>query len=181
MLFHSRVVDNLKFARPASSHGNLARESLRPRCLPDGNLHLTCCGPQRRCRSLQFPRQKEHYPKRMKARAANTGEAKRCLWPRRDLGAPRSSLRPRFSKLHAARVPWAWYVGTRSFAGSERAVEAQSAVESCSPPAGGARMRKGYSQPHADPPTTVGFRCCAEAGCYIVVLTHPTTGGVTAS
>lgn len=47
---------------------------------------------------------------------------------------------------------------------------------------GGARMQEGILSLMQLPRTTVGVQRLREAGCpYIVVLTHPTTGGVTAS
>ena len=48
--------------------------------------------------------------------------------------------------------------------------------------AGGARMQEGILSLMQMPRTTVAVQSLAEAGLpYIVVLTHPTTGGVTAS
>ncbi len=47
---------------------------------------------------------------------------------------------------------------------------------------GGARMQEGILSLMQLPRTTIGVQRLREAGCpYIVVLTHPTTGGVTAS
>jgi acetyl-CoA carboxylase carboxyl transferase subunit beta len=48
--------------------------------------------------------------------------------------------------------------------------------------AGGARMQEGILSLMQMPRTTVAVEMLKEAGLpYIVVLTHPTTGGVTAS
>lgn len=73
------------------------------------------------------------------------------------------------------------YVGNAIIAAAERAVELNRPLILFSA-AGGARMQEGILSLMQMPRTTVAVEMLKEAGLpYIVVLTHPTTGGVTAS
>ncbi|NNK78256.1 MAG: acetyl-CoA carboxylase carboxyl transferase subunit beta, partial [Litoreibacter sp.] len=72
-------------------------------------------------------------------------------------------------------------VGTAFCAGAERALARKCAYVVCTA-AGGARMQEGILSLMQMPRTTVAVEMLKEAGLpYVVVLTHPTTGGVTAS
>ena len=73
------------------------------------------------------------------------------------------------------------YVGNAIIAGARRAIELRRPCVLFSA-AGGARMQEGILGLMQMPRTTVAVQMLKEAGLpYIVVLTHPTTGGVTAS
>jgi acetyl-CoA carboxylase carboxyl transferase subunit beta len=73
------------------------------------------------------------------------------------------------------------YVGNAIIAACERAVETRRPLVLFSA-AGGARMQEGILSLMQMPRSTVAVQMLKEAGLpYIVVLTHPTTGGVTAS
>jgi acetyl-CoA carboxylase carboxyl transferase subunit beta len=73
------------------------------------------------------------------------------------------------------------FVGTAIIAAAERAVELKRPLILFSA-AGGARMQEGILSLMQMPRTTVAVQMLKEANLpYIVVLTHPTTGGVTAS
>ena len=73
------------------------------------------------------------------------------------------------------------YVGNAIIAAAERAVATGKPLVLFSA-AGGARMQEGILSLMQMPRTTVAVQMLKEAGIpYIVVLTHPTTGGVTAS
>lgn len=72
-------------------------------------------------------------------------------------------------------------VGSAFVAGAERAIRDKSAYVICTA-AGGARMQEGILSLMQMPKATVATRRLKAAGVpYIVVLTDPTTGGVTAS
>ena len=72
-------------------------------------------------------------------------------------------------------------VGDAFLAGATRALEQRCAYVICTA-AGGARMQEGILSLMQMPRTTVAVRRLRDAGLpYIVVLTDPTTGGVTAS
>lgn len=73
------------------------------------------------------------------------------------------------------------YVGNAIIAAAEEAVRLKRPLILFSA-AGGARMQEGILSLMQMPRTTVAVQMLKEAGLpYIVVLTHPTTGGVTAS
>ncbi|MCB1312373.1 MAG: acetyl-CoA carboxylase carboxyl transferase subunit beta, partial [Sedimentitalea sp.] len=73
------------------------------------------------------------------------------------------------------------YVGNAIIAAAEEAVKLKRPLILFSA-AGGARMQEGILSLMQMPRTTVAIQMLKEAGLpYIVVLTHPTTGGVTAS
>jgi acetyl-CoA carboxylase carboxyl transferase subunit beta len=73
------------------------------------------------------------------------------------------------------------YVGNAVIAAAERAVKLTRPLILFTS-AGGARMQEGILSLMQLPRTTVAIEMLREAGLpYIVVLTHPTTGGVTAS
>jgi acetyl-CoA carboxylase carboxyl transferase subunit beta len=73
------------------------------------------------------------------------------------------------------------YVGNAIISAAERAIELQRPLVLFSA-AGGARMQEGILSLMQMPRTTIAVDMLKEAGLpYIVVLTHPTTGGVTAS
>ena len=73
------------------------------------------------------------------------------------------------------------YVGNAILAAAQRAVELKRPLVLFSA-AGGARMQEGILALMQMPRTTIAVDMLKEAGLpYIVVLTHPTTGGVTAS
>ena len=73
------------------------------------------------------------------------------------------------------------YVGNAIVKAAERAVELKRPLILFSA-AGGARMQEGILSLMQMPRTTVAIQLLKEAKLpYIVVLTHPTTGGVTAS
>jgi acetyl-CoA carboxylase carboxyl transferase subunit beta len=72
-------------------------------------------------------------------------------------------------------------VGSAFVAGADRAIKEKCAYAICTA-AGGARMQEGILSLMQMPKTTVAIRRLKQAGLpYIVVLTDPTTGGVTAS
>ena len=72
-------------------------------------------------------------------------------------------------------------VGNAFCAGAERAIVRRCAYIVVTA-AGGARMQEGILSLMQMPRTTVAVELLKEAGLpYVVVLTHPTTGGVTAS
>ena len=73
------------------------------------------------------------------------------------------------------------YVGNAIIAAASRAVELKRPLVLFSA-AGGARMQEGILSLMQMPRSTVAVEMVKEAGLpYVVVLTHPTTGGVTAS
>jgi acetyl-CoA carboxylase carboxyl transferase subunit beta len=127
---------------------------------------------------LQFRDQKK-YPDRMRAAQKATGEAEAMLVAEGEMGrTPIVAAAQDFSFMGGSM---GMYVGNAIIAAAERAVTLKRPLILFSA-AGGARMQEGILSLMQMPRTTVAVQMLREAGLpYIVVLTHPTTGGVTAS
>ena len=118
-------------------------------------------------------------PTGSRARAPH-GRARRAAQrAREDRRAQGRSSACRISVSWAGR--WAWRSVRRSLPAVERAI-ADRCPYIIFTAGGGARMQEGALSADADAQTTVALQKLREAGLpYIVVLTDPTTGGVTAS
>jgi len=127
---------------------------------------------------LYFRDQKK-YPERLKAAQKNTGEKEAMLVAEGDIGrTPIVAAAQDFSFMGGSM---GMYVGNAIIAAAERAVKLKRPLILFSA-AGGARMQEGILSLMQMPRSTVAIQMLKEAGLpYIVVLTHPTTGGVTAS
>ena len=127
---------------------------------------------------LKF-RDQKRYPDRMKAAQKKTGESEAMLVAQGEIGrTPIIAAGQDFSFMGGSM---GMYVGNAIIAAARRAVEAKLPLVLFSA-AGGARMQEGILSLMQMPRTTVAIEMLKEAGLpYIVVLTHPTTGGVTAS
>jgi acetyl-CoA carboxylase carboxyl transferase subunit beta len=127
---------------------------------------------------LQFRDQKK-YPDRMRAAQKGTGEAEAMLVASGEIGrTPIIAAAQDFSFMAGSM---GMYVGNAIIAAAEEAVKLKRPLVLFSA-AGGARMQEGILSLMQMPRTTVAVQMLKEAGLpYIVVLTHPTTGGVTAS
>ena len=115
----------------------------------------------------------------MKAAQKKTDEKEAMLIAEGDIGrTPIVAAAQDFSFLGGSM---GMYVGNAIIAAAERAVELKRPLILFSA-AGGARMQEGILSLMQMPRTTVAVQMLKEANLpYIVVLTHPTTGGVTAS
>ena len=180
MLFHRELSDNLMVCTSCDHHMAITPRS-RFKALFDGGIFTELKVPEPVADPLQFRDQKK-YPDRMKAAQKATGEkeamlvASRRNWPDSDCGC-RAGL---FSFM--ARVN-GHVCGERDHCGRRTApLKLKLPLDPffC----GGRRTYAGrYSVALMQMPrTTVAVQMLKEAGLpYIVVLTHPTTGGVTAS
>lgn len=127
---------------------------------------------------LQFRDQKK-YPERMKAAQKKTGEKEAMLVAAGEIGrTPIVAAAQDFSFMGGSM---GMYVGNAIVAGAEEAARLGRPFVLFSA-AGGARMQEGILGLMQMPRTTVALQMLKEKNLpYIVVLTHPTTGGVTAS
>ncbi|HCC97237.1 MAG TPA: acetyl-CoA carboxylase carboxyl transferase subunit beta, partial [Rhodobacteraceae bacterium] len=109
----------------------------------------------------------------------NTGEGEAMLVAEGEIGrTPIIAAAQDFSFMGGSM---GMYVGNAIIAAAERAVKLHRPLILFSS-AGGARMQEGILSLMQMPRSTVAIQMLKEAGLpYIVVLTHPTTGGVTAS
>lgn len=177
MLFHRELADALNVCTNCEHHlGITPRE--RFLSLFDGGLFTEVKVPEPVADPLHFRDQKK-YPDRMKAALKGTGEKEAMLVAEGELGrSPVVCAAQDFSFMGGSM---GMYVGNAIIAACERAVKKKCPMILFSA-AGGARMQEGILSLMQMPRTTVAIEMLKDAGLpYIVVLTHPTTGGVTAS
>lgn len=177
MLFHRELSDNLNVCSSCDHHMAITPRE-RFHALFDGGTFAEIKVPTPIADPLQFRDQKK-YPDRMKAAQKVTGEAEAMLVAQGEIGrTPIVAAAQDFSFMGGSM---GMYVGNAIIAAAERAVERKLPLVLFSA-AGGARMQEGILSLMQMPRTTVAVEMLREAGLpYIVVLTHPTTGGVTAS
>ena len=177
MLFHRELSDNLNVCTQCGHHMAISPRD-RFAGLFDGGIFVEIDVPQPVTDPLGFKDQKK-YPDRMKAAQKKTDEKEAMLIAEGDIGrTPIVAVAQDFSFLGGSM---GMYVGNAIIAAAERAVELKRPLILFSA-AGGARMQEGILSLMQMPRTTVAVQMLKEATLpYIVVLTHPTTGGVTAS
>ena len=177
MLFHRELTDNLNVCTNCNHHMQITPRA-RFQALFDGGVFTEVKVPEPLADPLQFRDQKK-YPERMKAAQKTTGEAEAMLVAEGEIGrTPIVAAAQDFSFMGGSM---GMYVGNAIIAAAERAVKLKRPLVLFSA-AGGARMQEGILSLMQMPRTTVAVQMVKEAGLpYVVVLTHPTTGGVTAS
>lgn len=177
MLFHRELSENLNVCTQCGHHMAISPRE-RFKGLFDGGIFVEVEVPEPITDPLQFKDQKK-YPDRMKAAQKATDEKEAMLVGEGDIGrTPIVAAAQDFSFMGGSM---GMYVGNAIIAAAERAVELKRPLVLFSA-AGGARMQEGILSLMQMPRTTVAVQMLKEAGLpYIVVLTHPTTGGVTAS
>ena len=177
MIFHRELTDNLNVCPNCGHHMQISPRD-RFRALFDGGIFTEVKVPEPIVDPLHFRDQKK-YPDRLKAAQKSTGEKEAMLVAEGEMGrTPIVAAAQDFSFMAGSM---GMYVGNAIIAAAERAVELGRPLVLFSA-AGGARMQEGILSLMQMPRTTVAVEMVKEAGLpYIVVLTHPTTGGVTAS
>lgn len=177
MLFHRELKDNLNVCTSCDHHMAITPRD-RFANLFDGGIFTEVKVPEPLADPLQFRDQKK-YPDRMKAAQKATGEKDAMLVAEGELArTPIIAVAQDFSFMGGSM---GMYVGNALLAAAERAVKLKRPLVLFSA-AGGARMQEGILSLMQMPRTTVAVQMLKEAGLpYVVVLTHPTTGGVTAS
>ncbi|MEN8708457.1 MAG: acetyl-CoA carboxylase, carboxyltransferase subunit beta [Paracoccaceae bacterium] len=177
MLFHREVAENLNVCTSCGHHMAITPRD-RFTSLYDGGIFVEIDVPQPKADPLQFRDQKK-YPDRMKAAQKKTGEKEAMLVAEGDMGRTHVvTVAQDFSFMGGSM---GMYVGNAIIEGAKTAVKRKCPLILFSA-AGGARMQEGILSLMQMPRTTVAVQMLKEANLpYIVVLTHPTTGGVTAS
>ncbi|MEL7026448.1 MAG: acetyl-CoA carboxylase, carboxyltransferase subunit beta [Pseudomonadota bacterium] len=177
MLFHRELSENYNVCTNCDHHMGISPRD-RFSLLFDGGIFTEVEVPQPVADPLSF-RDQKRYPDRLKTAQKTTGEAEAMLVAEGDIGrTPIVAAAQDFSFMAGSM---GMYVGNAIIAAAERAVEMHRPLILFSA-AGGARMQEGILSLMQMPRTTVAVDMVREAGLpYIVVLTHPTTGGVTAS
>jgi acetyl-CoA carboxylase carboxyl transferase subunit beta len=177
MLFHRELADNQNVCTNCGHHMAIKPRE-RFRHFFDGGVFVEVKVPEPIQDPLGFRDQKK-YVDRIKEARRTTGEKEAMLVAEGEVGrTPIVAAAQDFSYMAGSM---GMYVGNAVIAAAERAVELKRPLVLFSA-AGGARMQEGILSLMQMPRTTVAVQMLKEAGLpYIVVLTHPTTGGVTAS
>lgn len=177
MLFHRELVEHMNVCNECNHHMRITPRE-RFSTLFDGGIFTEIGVPDVPLDPLSFRDQKK-YPERMKIAQKNTGEKDAILVVEGEIGrTPIVAAAQDFSFMGGSM---GMYVGNAIIAAAQRAVALKRPFVLFSA-AGGARMQEGILSLMQMPRTTVAVQMLKEAGLpYIVVLTHPTTGGVTAS
>ena len=177
MLFHREMAENLNVCTNCQHHMAISPRE-RFHALFDGGVFTEVKVPDVVIDPLHFRDQKK-YPDRLKASQKATGEREAMLVAEGDIQrTPVVAVAQDFSFMAGSM---GMYVGNAIIAAAQTAIKHKRPLVLFSA-AGGARMQEGILSLLQMPRTTVAVQMLKEAGLpYIVVLTHPTTGGVTAS
>ncbi|MEP1612997.1 MAG: acetyl-CoA carboxylase, carboxyltransferase subunit beta [Roseobacter sp.] len=177
MLFHREVSDNLNVCTNCQHHMHITPRD-RFLALFDGGIFTEVAVEAPKADPLSFRDQKK-YPDRLKAAQKQTSEDEAMIVACGEIGrTPVVAAAQDFSFMAGSM---GMYVGNAIIAAAQEAVKLKRPLILFSA-AGGARMQEGILSLMQMPRTTVAVQMLKEAGLpYIVVLTHPTTGGVTAS
>ncbi len=177
MLFHRELKENLCVCTNCDHHMAMsARDRLT--ALFDHGVFAEVDVPLPEPDPLSF-RDQKRYPDRLKAAQRETGERDAMLVAEGMIErTPIVAACQDFSFMGGSM---GMHVGNAVMAAAGRAVELKRPLILFSA-AGGARMQEGILSLMQMPRTTVAVGLVRDAGLpYIVVLTNPTTGGVTAS
>ena len=177
MLFTREYEDNQSVCPKCQHHGRIGPDA-RFDALFDGGIYTPLPSPQVKEDPLRF-RDSRRYAERLKAARQKTGEGDALV-----------NASGRIEGLHAivGVQDFAFMGGSMGLAvGAAFVAGVEAAIAERCPyiiftAAGGARMQEGILSLMQMPKTTVAIQRLREAGLpYIVVMTDPTTGGVTAS
>lgn len=177
MLFHRELADNLNVCTACDHHMAITPRD-RFNALFDGGIFTEVKVPEPTADPLHFRDQKK-YPERLKAAQKASGAKDAMLVAEGEIHrTPIIAVAQDFAFMGGSM---GMYVGNAIIAGAERAVALKRPMVLFAA-AGGARMQEGILALMQMPRSTVAVQMLKEAGLpYVVVLTHPTTGGVTAS
>ena len=178
MLFHRELAENLYVCASCGHHLPITPRQ-RFTSLFDGGVFSEIPVPAPASADPLGFRDQKKYTERMKSAQKATGEREAMLIAEGEIGrTPIVAAAQDFTFMAGSM---GMYVGNAIIAAARRAVELRRPLILFSA-AGGARMQEGILSLMQMPRSTVAVQMLKEAGLpYIVVLTHPTTGGVTAS
>ena len=177
MLFHRELSENLNVCSNCNHHMNITPRE-RFEALFDGGIFAEFEAQAPLADPLKF-RDQKRYTDRMKTAQKATGETDAMLLAEGDIGRTKVIAAAQDFTFMGGSMGMA--VGNAIIAACEQAVKKKCPLILFSA-AGGARMQEGILSLMQMPRTTVALQMLKEADLpFIVVLTHPTTGGVTAS
>ncbi|ABQ69084.1 acetyl-CoA carboxylase, carboxyltransferase subunit beta [Rhizorhabdus wittichii] len=177
MIFAKEYEENLSVCPKCGHHGRIGPDA-RFDQLFDGGVYTLLPAPQVREDPLKF-RDSKRYTDRMKEARAKTGEQDALINARGTIEGFKAVVGVQDFAFMGGSMGLA--VGAAFVAGVQAAIADQCPYVIFTA-AGGARMQEGILSLMQMPRTTVAIAQLREAGLpYIVVMTDPTTGGVTAS
>ncbi|MDC0505404.1 acetyl-CoA carboxylase, carboxyltransferase subunit beta [Amylibacter sp.] len=177
MLFHRELADNLNVCINCDHHMNITP---RDRCMSmfDGSVFEEFKAKDVILDPLKFKDQKK-YTDRIKDARKKTGEDEAMFLAKGKMGRTQVVVAVQDFSFMGGSMGMG--VGNAIIAACEQALKFKCPLILFSA-AGGARMQEGIMSLMQMPRTTVALQLLKEANLpFIVVLTHPTTGGVTAS
>ena len=176
MVFTREYLDNLSVCPSCEHHGRIGPKARFEQIFDPGYSLLPA--PRVADDPLKF-RDSKRYPDRIKAARAATGEYDALITARGNIEGLRAIVAVQDFAFMGGSMGIA--VGAAFVAGVEAAISARAPYVIFTA-AGGARMQEGILSLMQMPKTTVAIAMLRDAGLpYIVVMTDPTTGGVTAS
>ncbi|MFN5902669.1 MAG: acetyl-CoA carboxylase, carboxyltransferase subunit beta [Novosphingobium sp.] len=176
MLFTKEYEENLSVCPRCEHHGRIGADARFTQLLDPGFEVLPT--PKVKEDPLKFKDSKK-YPDRLKAARAANPHPDALTNALGSIGGHKAVLGVQDFAFMGGSMGMA--VGAAFVAGADKALKEKCAYLICTA-AGGARMQEGILSLMQMPKTTVAVRRLNAAGLpYIVVLTDPTTGGVTAS
>ncbi|HYG30242.1 MAG TPA: acetyl-CoA carboxylase, carboxyltransferase subunit beta [Allosphingosinicella sp.] len=176
MVFTKEWEENLNVCPRCGHHGRIGPKTRFEQLLDPGFAVLP--PPQVREDPLRF-RDSKRYVDRLRAARQQTGESDALMNARGTIDGERAVVGVQDFAFMGGSMGLG--VGAAFIAGVRAAIEDRCAYVIFTA-AGGARMQEGILSLMQMPKTTVAIAELREAGLpYIVVLTDPTTGGVTAS
>ena len=176
MLFTKEYEENLSVCPRCDHHGRVRTDDRFAQLLDPGFSVLPT--PKVKEDPLKF-RDSKKYPDRLKAARAANPHPDALTNARGTIGGHKAVLGVQDFAFMGGSMGMA--VGAAFVTGVEAAIKDKAPYVICTA-AGGARMQEGILSLMQMPKTTVALRRLQRAGLpYIVVLTDPTTGGVTAS
>ena len=177
MIFHRELTDNLNVC-PNCDHHMAITPRDRFKTLFDGGIFVEIQVPEPLADPLQF-RDEKRYTERIRDARRKTNEHEAMLVVEGKIYG---------LDVVAAGQNFAFMGGSMGMSvGNAMLKAAETAVAHKTPllvfaAAGGARMQEGILSLMQMPRTTIAVQILREAGLpFVVVMTHPTTGGVTAS
>ena len=177
MLFTKEYEENQSVCPKCQHHGRIGPDE-RFDALFDGGIYTLLPAPQVREDPLKF-RDSKRYSDRIKAARLTTGEQDALVNAQGSIEGKRAVVGVQDFAFMGGSMGLG--VGAAFVAGVQAAIAARSAYIVFTA-AGGARMQEGILSLMQMPRTTVAIQQLHEAGLpYVVVMTDPTTGGVTAS
>ena len=177
MLFHRELEASLQVCTSCGHHMPISPRD-RFTALFDGGVFLEVEVPKPLVDPLGFRDQKKYVDRLRDARKATAAE-EAMLVVEGEIAKLRVVAAAQDFSFMAGSM--GMHVGNAIVAAAERAVKLKAPLVLFSA-AGGARMQEGILSLMQMPRTTVAVQMLKEARLpYVVVLTHPTTGGVTAS